>query len=273
MFDLIVSQGRIADRKEGTIEGAYLTSEALRKRYDLKPEYIGEKFPAEIDDWKSSLLQANETLKDISQSVSSSLVAGNRTIVIGNTCSASLASLPIVAKLHPDAVLLWFDAHGDFNIPSTTSSGYLGGMVLSAVCGLWQSGHGAGFNSAQIAVLGIRDVDTPEATLLQQSRVELFPPERCEPDRILDFINGRPIWIHVDWDVMEPGYIPADYAVPNGIIPSKLKSIFKALPGSKILGFELAEFHAQGSKQSKQKSVELVLDTTAPLIENILSLS
>lgn len=41
-------------------------------------------------------------------------------------------------------MVLWIDAHVEFNTPDTTDSGYLGGMVLAAVCGLWGSGHSAG---------------------------------------------------------------------------------------------------------------------------------
>jgi arginase family enzyme len=43
-------------------------------------------------------------------------------------------------RYRPDAKIVWFDAHGDFNTPETTPTGYLGGMVLSALCGLWESG-------------------------------------------------------------------------------------------------------------------------------------
>ena len=36
--------------------------------------------------------------------------------------------------------MLWLDAHGDFNTPTTTTSGFLGGMCLAGVCGEWDPG-------------------------------------------------------------------------------------------------------------------------------------
>jgi arginase len=36
--------------------------------------------------------------------------------------------------------IAWFDAHGDFNTPETTLSGYLDGMGLAIACGLCWTG-------------------------------------------------------------------------------------------------------------------------------------
>ncbi|WP_416367023.1 arginase family protein [Rathayibacter sp. VKM Ac-2878] len=59
-------------------------------------------------------------------------------------CAVALATLPIVAKHRPDAVVLWFDAHADLNTPESSSTCYLGGLALSGPLGLWESGLGAG---------------------------------------------------------------------------------------------------------------------------------
>ena len=40
----------------------------------------------------------------------------------------------------------WLGAHGDFNTPETTASGFLGGMCLAGACGLWDTGFGAGLD-------------------------------------------------------------------------------------------------------------------------------
>ena len=143
-FDLIVSQGRIANRTPGAIRGAALTAQALEpliggKRTDIE----GFKTPDD-DDWRVSLPQARETISGLHTALMESLRAGNVPLMVANTCSASLASLPAAALAYPTACILWIDAHGDFNTPATTDSGYLGGMVLAGACGLWDSGHGAG---------------------------------------------------------------------------------------------------------------------------------
>ncbi|WP_275477567.1 arginase family protein [Aureimonas ureilytica] len=40
-------------------------------------------------------------------------------------CAVSIATLPVVAKHHPDACVVWFDTHADLNTPESTTSGYL----------------------------------------------------------------------------------------------------------------------------------------------------
>jgi arginase/N-omega-hydroxy-L-arginine amidinohydrolase len=105
-IDLIVSQGRIADRTAGAIRGAARTAQALKHRYGAKAQFIGRTAPADNDDWPVSLPQARETLAGLARAIATSIEAGNLPVIVANTCAASLASLPVVARKHPDAVVL-----------------------------------------------------------------------------------------------------------------------------------------------------------------------
>jgi arginase/N-omega-hydroxy-L-arginine amidinohydrolase len=267
MFDLIVSQGRVADRKARTIEGAARTALALERRYGTKGHSIGKASPPADDDWRVSLPQAGETLVGLSRAIASSIEGGNLPVIVANTCSASLASLPIVARDHPDAVVLWIDAHGDFNTPETTDTGYLGGMVLSAACGLWDSGHGAGLRPEQVILIGARDIDQAEGELLRGAGVRIIPPIEATPETVLSAISGARVWIHVDWDVLEPGFVPADYKIPGGMLPAQLRAIFEAVPPAQLVGIELAEFQAPTDDGSSEAALSIILDTVAPLFE------
>ncbi len=75
-----------------------------------------------------------------------SLSAGHRAILAMGRCAAGLATIPVVAERHPDACVVWFDAHGDSNLPNSNAVPYLGGMVLTGAAGHWDSGLGAGLN-------------------------------------------------------------------------------------------------------------------------------
>ena len=55
---------------------------------------------------------------------------------------SALTTLPTALRHRPEAKVLWLDAHGDFNTPDTTPSGYLGGMALAGACGQWDAGLG-----------------------------------------------------------------------------------------------------------------------------------
>jgi arginase/N-omega-hydroxy-L-arginine amidinohydrolase len=173
--------------------------------------------------------------------------------------------LPVVAREHPDAVVLWIDAHGDFNTPDTTDSGYLGGMVLAGACGLWDSGHGAGLRSTQVVLVGARDIDEQERQLLDKARVRIIPPERATPANVLEAVGDRPVWIHIDWDVLEPGHLPADYSVPNGMLPQQIRAIFEALQ-DRILGIELAEFNASEIPGENEQALQVICEIVSPVL-------
>ncbi|HEV7310059.1 arginase family protein [Ensifer sp.] len=264
-YELIVSQGRIADRTPGALAGAALTAEALSKSTGLVPTVFGEQSPACKDDWSVSLPEARTTLTGLQGAIAATLRRGNKPLMVANTCSASLASLPVVARHHPDAIVLWIDAHGDFNTPETTESGYLGGMVLAAACGLWDSGHGSGLNPGQVVIVGARDTDVPEADLMRQAGIRTLSPAEATPEAILSAIGDKPVWIHVDWDALQPGNVPAAYAIASGLLPRQLNAIFGAIPAAQIAGIELAEFEASGDAEKDAAALECLLDIVAPL--------
>lgn len=268
-FNIILSQGRVADKTPGAIKGAALTADALMAHFDAKLTTIGSPSPSKKDDWTESLPQAKATLNGLASAVSETLETKKFPIMVANTCPASIATLPIVAAKHPDAVVLWVDAHGDFNTPDTTDSGYLGGMVLAAACGLWQSGHGAGLKSDQIIVLGGRDIDESEAALMQKANVEIIPPAQANPQNILRAIAGRKVWIHIDWDSIEPGFVSAAYKVPDGLLPEQLKQILDVLPVEQVLGLELAEFEASDDDTLNSEAVATIIETISPLLSKI----
>ncbi len=267
MIDLIVSQGRVADRAAHMIEGATRTAQALENRYDIKGHYVGTAAPPADDDWSVSLPQARQTLVGLGQAVEASVKGRDLTVMVSNTCSASLASLPIVARECPDAVVLYIDAHGDFNTPETTGTGYLGGMVLSAACGLWDSGHGAGLRPEQAILVGARDIDPAERELLRTAGVRIIAPAEATAENIVAAVNGARVWIHIDWDVLEPGFVPADYEVPDGMMPAQIRAIFESIPPDRILGVELAEFNAPRDGASSEKAVSIILDMVAPAFD------
>lgn len=259
--DVIISQGRVGDRTTGALPGARRTGEALASLLSVDPRIVGTPSAAATDDWSQSLPAASDTLTALRETLRESLDAGRVPVLATNTCGASIGTLPTVAERFPDAVVLWIDAHGDFNTPQTTESGYLGGMVLAAACGLWDSGHGAGLDPAQVVVVGGRDIDPAEQELLDLHGITVLAPAESTPARVAEIVAGRDVWIHVDWDVLEPGYIPAAYRVGEGLLPHRIAGIFAALSPEQVRGVELAEFEDGDSEVPARVSVELILET------------
>ena len=266
-FNLIASQGRIADKTELTIKGAALTAGALERRYGVKAITVGTPSPPAQEDWRVSLSQAKETLVALQEAITTSVESRKLTVMVSNTCSASLASLPVMARHYPDAILLWVDAHGDFNTPETTDTGYLGGMVLAAACGLWDSGYGAGLRPTQVILVGARDIDHAEHELLRQAGVRIIRPAAVTPEAVLQAVGEAKVWIHIDWDVLEPGHVPADYKVAGGLLPSQIRALLTQLPADRVLGLELAEYQVPSDNAEAQSALSTILTIVGPLLD------
>ena len=266
---IITSQGRVADRTPGAIPGALAVAKALAARYDLSVKTVGTPAPAVSDDWREALPQAHETLKGLAAAVSEELTAGRRPLLATNTCSASLATIPQAASQIDGLTVLWVDAHGDFNTPETTDSGYMGGMALAGICGLWDSGHGGNVAPEKLVIFGARDIDPEEMETLNRKKVTVIKPEAANAQSLLAAIGTGPLWIHIDWDVMEPGLIPAAYAIEDGLLAPQLRDALAAIPASQIAAIELAEFELPEDKQAADHALDLILEITAPLYESI----
>lgn len=273
-FQILCSQGRVADRSERMLEGAKLTADKLALHYGLTPNYVGQRSPAKSDDWSLALPEAQNTLDLLQTEISRLLANGDHPVLFAsNTCSASLATLPVVAATYPDVKVLWIDAHSDFNTPDTTETGYLGGMVLAATCGLWESGFGSGVQPNNVALIGVHDIDEKELNNVNNAGVNHFPPSTLTPESVLHFIGDSKVWVHVDWDVMDPGQISADFKVEGGLKVAQLLELFESLPSNQIMGLELAEFCADSHPSvANMEGLDLILQAVDALFKQNKSL-
>jgi arginase len=104
----------------------------------------------------------------------------------------------------PDLTLVWYDAHGDFNTPETTPSGFIGGMPLAMLCGRGEqtimTGAGAKIHpERQVILTDARDLDPGEKEAVAESGLTHLPD-------VADLLNlalpDQPIYIHFDSDVL-----------------------------------------------------------------------
>ncbi len=59
-------------------------------------------------------------------------------IILSGNCCSSIGTVAGLRRRGPgsdDLGLLWFDAHGDYNTPETSGSGYFDGMALAVITG------------------------------------------------------------------------------------------------------------------------------------------
>lgn len=184
-------------------------------------------------------------------------------------CAVALATLPVIAKYRPDAVVIWFDSHGDLNTPATTSTGYLGGLALAGPAGLWDSGLGRGLGLANIILVGVRDLDPTEQALIDSGAVRaiLVQPEMAA--ELQAAIAGRPVYLHLDCDVLQPGIVPTDYLHNGGLDLAQLHALCAMMAQSEVVGLEIAELQIAFEPDGPAVSLAPLMRALAPLLDKM----
>lgn len=239
---LTVFQGRAGDHNDLAIPGAKSIGDQLSAILGLAPVTIGIPAPALSADWRTELDLARPALLQVQERFRTIFVNGQKPLSATSRCAVSLATLPVVAAYRKDACIVWFDAHADLNTPASTNSGYLGGLALSAPAGMWDSGLGSGLALENIVLVGQRDLDPAEAKLIASGQVRHLPPGADLASRLRAAVAGRPVYVHLDCDVLEPGIVPTDYVHPAGLSLEDLRQACEVLAESEIVGLEIAEF-------------------------------
>ena len=157
---------------------------------------------------------------------------------IAGDCIAALGVLAGLQRAGVAPTLIWFDAHGDFNTPLTTPSGFLGGMPLAMAVGRGDQTivRGLGLQplpESQVILTDARDLDPGEREAVAASALTHLP-------RVTDLLEaplpGGPLYVHFDCDVLDPAAVPAvNYPAPGGPSPGDLRRVFRRLAESEQL--------------------------------------
>lgn len=162
--------------------------------------------------------------------------SGHFPMVLAGNCNA--AALGTVAALGPaSTAVVWLDAHGDFNTPETSPSGFFDGMALSVLTGgCWKAMTASlpGFEPVtenRVLLVGARDLDPAERDLLAASGVTQITVGELRGEVGKDVVGaaltphlerlaGRAdhVYLHIDLDVLDPEEARANtYAAPDGL--------------------------------------------------------
>ena len=144
----------------------------------------------------------------VSRAVSRAVAARQVPVVLSGDCSTALGTVAGLQQAGLDPAVVWFDAHGDVQTLETTESGYLGGLPVRILTGyrpdLIASRLGLRpVPEHRIVLAGPRDLDPPEVTYLDQSRIQ-----RWEVDRLsARLLPSGPLYVHLDLDVVDPAQV------------------------------------------------------------------
>ncbi|HEY0243683.1 MAG TPA: arginase family protein [Gemmatimonadaceae bacterium] len=151
-------------------------------------------------------------------------------IVLSGNCNTAVGTVAGLTKTTGEAPgVCWFDAHGDFNTPDTTTSGFLDGMAVAMVAGrCWQgmTAKVSGFRpvpESRIVMVGARALDDPEERALGSSNVRRAKID--DAHSIFADVRAKSVYMHVDMDVFDPSVGKANgFAVGGGLTREEFMS-------------------------------------------------
>lgn len=266
-LSLIAFLARTADRNPRGMLGAAKVCDALAEQFDLDPLIIGIPVEPLNANWQEELASARPDLQSLGLACEQSLALHMTPLIAMGRCASALATLPVVARHRPDACIVWFDAHADANTPDTSASGYLGGMVLTGAAGMWESGLGSDMPLSDVVLVGVRDIDPPEQALIDADVLHAVRPGKDLITQLHAAIGNRPVYIHIDCDVLEPGILPTEYRVPNGLTLDDLHDCCDVLAQNEIIGLEIAEFESFWPETDTAAKPDALMDALQPLFK------
>jgi len=189
------------------------------------------------DPFKDELSAIVSVNSHLAECVKDAIADGSFPLVLAGDCNSCLGTL---AGLDNSQIgIIWFDAHGDFNTPETSPSGFFDGMSVAIAVGhcykdLWTHiGKNNPIPESYTLLVGVRDLDTEERERLALSEVNVVTTDELKQAGLKrEFASKlaqlqsqvREIYLHLDIDVLDPQEAPgAGFRCPDGLYSNEVE--------------------------------------------------
>jgi arginase len=223
--------------------------------------------------------------------VADALMRGECPVLMGGDHSLSIGSVAAVAAncraRNTPLVVLWIDAHADFNTDETSPSGNIHGMAVAMLCG-----HGPDslctmrpgrpiLNPEQVIQLGVRSVDAVETRTVLARGIRVHDMRRIDEvgmrsvmEDVLASVAATGAHLHVslDLDVMDPDIAPGvGTPVAGGLTYREAQLCMEMIHDSGALGsLDLVEINP--ALDTGNRTARLAVELTQSLFgEQILA--
>ncbi|MFB6221677.1 MAG: arginase [Halolamina sp.] len=167
------------------------------------------------------LRETEDVCSRLSEEVRAALADDHTPLVLGGDHSVAIGSLTGSAA-DADIGAVWFDAHGDFNTPSTSPTGNVHGMPLAAALGIkeWEGvdwANARGLREENVVIVGLRSVDENERALIADSDITAYTMSDIDERGLADVVesalavasagvDGYHVSLDLDW--LDPTIAP-----------------------------------------------------------------
>ncbi|WP_027399070.1 arginase [Anaerovorax odorimutans] len=216
--------------------------------------------------------------KKLYEKVTDTLKTGAFPVIIGGDHSISAGSVTAISRYFKNIGVIWIDAHGDYNDESSSPSGNMHGMPLSAVCGQGPSdmvdfgGEHCFVDPKKVAIIGCRDIDKLEGKRLVETGVNIFTIHDVDKlgmaeivKKAIEVTGTDTVGIHVSFDLdsITPEEAPGvGTLVYNGLTVRESFLAAEMLAESgKILSLDMVELNPilDNNNRTGELACELIL--------------
>lgn len=212
---------------------------------------------------------------------------GQLPLLIGGDCLVPLGAMSGLQRApnQPPGGLLWLDAHGDFNSPETTPSGYIGGMPLAVIAGRAlpelrsDVGLEVPFSEERIALVGVRDLDPLERAALDASSVAVMTTEQVRSPAgqaplaaLLERLAAAgPVHLHLDVDLLDPVELPGlVYPAPGGLQLIELQALLEQVAAQvRLAAVSLSALNPEPGLSQADRMLEVALALLGTLLASL----
>jgi len=214
----IRDMGYTLEREEDIAVTAMETGSVEDTRARFKPQIL------------SVCTELAQRVKDIMDASQFPLVIGGDHSIAMGTVSGAVAHF---RERNEEMGLIWFDAHGDMNIPGVSPSGNIHGMPLAHLLGRGDPdlagilGFSPKLNPDKVVLIGIRDIDAGERKIINESGIHVFTMRDIDElgmaqvsRKAMEIVTDGTAGFHMSFDVdgCDPSVIPGSGTlVPGGV--------------------------------------------------------
>jgi agmatinase len=188
-----------------------------------------------------------KSLSRIAQAAGDVLSAGKRFFALGGEHLVTLPLVQELVKRYPDLTVVHWDAHADLR------EEYLGealshATVMRRVSECIRPGH--------LYQFGIRSATRDEVAYAREF-THLYPEQVLEPLKaILPELQGRPVYVTIDIDVIDPAFMPGTGTPePGGITAREALKALRLFTSLNVVSMDLVE--AMPAHDLSQRSAAL----------------
>jgi len=172
---------------------------------------------------------------ELSKDTLETLDNGKFPLVIGGDHSIAMGTISGIAahfkKQQQKIGVIWFDAHGDMNVPESSPSGNVHGMPLAHLLGYGDKDLSSiqdvcpALDPSKVVLIGLRDIDADEREFINRSGVTAFTMRDIDQlgmyevtRRALEIVNKDTAGFHISFDLdgCDPQVIPGTGTVVQG---------------------------------------------------------